>query len=535
MMRPGERSRRRATHTEGFGAHPHQRKWADLALPIPPRTPASGVRPGTGGLDAEERGAPISTPSWKGPTSAAGAFSIPNVGKGGENQDTFVASANMNGSKHLVGVFDGHGEQGRRISEFVRLCLARELFGHKELHTNPVVALESAYQETQRQIERNHSMEASYSGTTALAAYRHRDHLFVANVGDSRAVLGRCMSAEGDESKGLNDDKGLNRVALKAVELSSDQKPCREDERRRILSMDGGAVHPSTMVRGMGGTQARVVRLGPERVWDRAGRCGLGVSRSLGDLNMRPYVIAQPEVCERLLDNRDMVLILASDGVWDRVGSQEAVDIAAKHDDPGTAAREITGVARKRWHAETRGQLSDDITAVVVRLDHTPGKLESGTSSMPVRAAGAREALAPLHSREGTREGLAPLPSREGARDGLAPLPSREGGARSGGAVTGEPLGGERSERSGSAVALEPLPTSVGTGERSTASSKMGLAATHGAFPMRRTGVAGGAGLGGGAALQGSAVSQLGGRGSFAATAGLAPLRERHHPRKFPS
>ncbi|CAE7828279.1 PUS1, partial [Symbiodinium sp. CCMP2456] len=89
-----------------------------------------------------------------------------------------------------------------------------------------------------------------------------------------------------------------------------------------------------------------------------------------GDLSMHPFVIAEPEVSERMLSAKDKVLILGSDGVWDRLNSQEAVDIAARHTDPNAAAREIASIARQRWHAETQGQLSDDITAVVMHLDH---------------------------------------------------------------------------------------------------------------------------------------------------------------------
>ena len=45
-----------------------------------------------------------------------GAASVRNVRKGTENQDSFVASQNPNGSKCPVGVFDGHGERGKEIS-----------------------------------------------------------------------------------------------------------------------------------------------------------------------------------------------------------------------------------------------------------------------------------------------------------------------------------------------------------------------------------------------------------------------------------
>jgi serine/threonine protein phosphatase PrpC len=251
-----------------------------------------------------------------------------------------------------------------------------------------------------------------------VAAYRHRDRLIVANVGDSRAVLG-CEAGSGRSASGPSAATGVSgggAGCLRSVDLSSDQKPSREDERRRVLA-EGGSVHQSAVPvrQGLGGP-VRPVRIGPERVWDKTGQCGLCMTRSMGDLAMRPFITAQPEVAERQLGPRDKLLILGSDGVWDHVGSQEAVDIAAGHRDPTAAAREITRVARQRWHAETQGQLSDDITAVVMLLDHNNGTPPSsrgaatppnaappGPSGLAGRGLGS---LGPVRARRFTSQGV---------------------------------------------------------------------------------------------------------------------------------
>jgi serine/threonine protein phosphatase PrpC len=290
-----------------------------------------------------------------------GASTLANIGKShGENQDTFVTSANQSGSKCFVGVFDGHGEKGGKISHFSRNTLTKALFAHKDLQNDPRAAIEGAYEETERQIERDYGVDAAYSGTTAVAVYQHRDKLFCANVGDSRAVLGSQSSARGGPEE------------LKAIDLSSDHKPNRPDEKRRITA-EGGIVQQSAVPVQTNGGGIRIVRMGPERVMDKSGFGGLAVSRSFGDLSLRPYVSSLPEVTERKLSYKDKVIVLGSDGVWDRISSQEAVNIAARHGDPVQAARMITNVARKRWQAETQGMLSDDITAVVVQLDHEGG------------------------------------------------------------------------------------------------------------------------------------------------------------------
>jgi serine/threonine protein phosphatase PrpC len=54
----------------------------------------------------------------------------------------------------------------------------------------------------------------------------------------------------------------------------------------------------------------------------------LAVSRAIGDHCLRPYVIPEPELLLVERCAQDEVLVLASDGLWDVVSNQEAVDMA---------------------------------------------------------------------------------------------------------------------------------------------------------------------------------------------------------------
>ena len=51
----------------------------------------------------------------------------------------------------------------------------------------------------------------------------------------------------------------------------------------------------------------------------------LAVARAIGDRSETPYVTAEPEVSREALGKGDQFIILASDGVWDVMTSQEAV------------------------------------------------------------------------------------------------------------------------------------------------------------------------------------------------------------------
>ena len=95
---------------------------------------------------------------------------------------------------------------------------------------------------------------------------------------------------------------------------------------------------------------------------------GLAMARSLGDTHLSPYVCAEPEVTRKALDRDDKFMIVASDGLWGVMDSQEAVEIAAGHNKPKAAAKALTQIARQRWHNSTNGCMSDDITVSVARL-----------------------------------------------------------------------------------------------------------------------------------------------------------------------
>jgi len=253
------------------------------------------------------------------------------------------------GGDAIIGVYDGHGQNGHHVSKFIKERLALELgkLGDSELGDESTAAREftAAHHRANEALKKS-GIDCSLSGSTAVTCLKRGRRLLVSNVGDSRAVLGQADAAG----------------RIRAKDLSVDQKPDAPSERARIEG-GGGHVHPS-IVPGAG-------FVGPARVWDPSHRFGLACSRSLGDTVYygpnRSGVIADPEVTTHRLNVNDKFVILGSDGVWDRVSSQEAVDLARGCKDVEQASERITQVARERWRQCGPG--ADDITAVVVGLD----------------------------------------------------------------------------------------------------------------------------------------------------------------------
>ncbi len=173
--------------------------------------------------------------------------------------------------------------------------------------------------------------------------------LTVANVGDSRVILGRKPAGAG---------KGLT-----AVEVSKDHKPDRPDEMERIVAR-GGRVFAVEYDDGVDG---------PPRVWlGHMDIPGLAMSRSLGDTVAHTAgVLSAPEMHNVTLVPEDKVMVWASDGLWEFMSNQEVIDmIVACGDDPRKAVDALAAEAGNRWMAHE--SVIDDTTIIVAFLDVPP-------------------------------------------------------------------------------------------------------------------------------------------------------------------
>jgi protein phosphatase 2C family protein 2/3 len=246
----------------------------------------------------------------------------------------------------------GHGQGGELVSQFALHEVQRRLERHPDF-TNDI---EKAFKETFLAVDEalNHDVfiEPLYAGTTACVALLRENNLIVSNVGDSRAVMAR---------KTQTNDEATATATWQAIDLSKDQNPDMPEEQSRIESM-GGFVSPPPEP----GLSARV--------WLDVGctQIGLAMSRSLGDHAVKQVgVIAEPVVTQHEVTEEDDFVILATDGVWEFISSEEAVGIVSEnlHRGATKACQTLIEAAAAKWHDE-EGDYRDDITALVIRLQH---------------------------------------------------------------------------------------------------------------------------------------------------------------------
>ena len=186
------------------------------------------------------------------------------------------------------------------------------------------------------------------------------------------------LSASGDESGGATSGSPARRLPCGAGHQAGRRAA------RRALSTDLGVDLP--------GEQARIEAAGgwvrpaegnssgsdyaPARVFESRENPllgpGLAVSRTLGDLNAeRAGVVPTPEVLTHRVAAEDRFVLLASDGVWEFIDMNEAVEIVDQFYSEGKraidACRLLIAKAALAWRIN-EGMYRDDITAIVAFL-----------------------------------------------------------------------------------------------------------------------------------------------------------------------
>ena len=325
------------------------------------------------------------------------------MGRRPHMEDTFVILSEEE-QPVVAAVFDGHG--GALVSKYLEqnlhdslMNLIPELSSLSQVESPDkcVQLLETALNDMDSHVLSQQKMLSQ--GSTAVVAWLHRQQheqnptsdrddtnnstnetgqtpgtLVLANIGDSRAVLGRVLKFEEQNAQGRKSSN--EQVLTQTVALTRDHTPEDPEEKTRIESIKGGKVVSSII---------DVPRV--QGVW--------AMSRAIGDGDGRPYISATPEFSSVQLsgagptplvqsddeaknndekktsaDNSNQMVsvmnefvILATDGLFEAMTNSQAVDLVAAHEWAGTPRKDIPGELTKA--ALTMGSY-DNITVVIL-------------------------------------------------------------------------------------------------------------------------------------------------------------------------
>lgn len=238
----------------------------------------------------------------------------------------------------FFGVFDGHS--GDEVAQYLSDHLLDYVLEDVAVRTEPVAALRRAVLRCEGACAALHAAGSCNAGSTALSALLVDDKLYLANVGDCRAIVARSSVA---------------------VQLTEDHKASNLEEGRRIR--DAG-VHVSTDGYVFG---------------------EVAVSRAIGSqhLKLNPLMqgalISEPELHEYSITPEDDFLVLATDGLWEVVRNQEVVRFARRY---LAESRDPQSCAKKLVEAALRMGGQDNVSVIVVCLHERPIAMARGNSML---------------------------------------------------------------------------------------------------------------------------------------------------------
>lgn len=204
-------------------------------------------------------------------------------------EDRFAIKSTVIKDVHytIYGIFDGHG--GDQAAQFCVEHLPQMLISNHNFTNSIKNSLFETFvsvDESFTKVAKAYNLEC---GTTANVIVTNGTSIITANTGDSRSILVK--------------DNGISES------LSNDHKPNREDEKERIEKAGGRVITIFTVPRVQG---------------------LLAVSRAIGDVPLKPYVIADPEIISNIKSDNDLCIIMGSDGLWDVIPNGLAGVIARK-------------------------------------------------------------------------------------------------------------------------------------------------------------------------------------------------------------
>ncbi|XP_073011012.1 probable protein phosphatase 2C 41 [Typha latifolia] len=216
----------------------------------------------------------------------------------------------------LFAIYDGH--LGDNVAAYLQKHLFANILKEEAFWTHPDRAIIKAYEKTDQAIL-SHNPDLGRGGSTAVTAILMNGmKLWIANVGDSRAVL-----LKGGE----------------VLQMTTDHEPNAE---RASIERRGG------FVSNIPGDVPRV-------------NGQLAVSRAFGDKALKLHLGSDPDLRFEDISADTELLILASDGLWKVMTNHEVVDLVRKTKDPQAAAKQLTAEALNR-------NSTDDISCIVVRF-----------------------------------------------------------------------------------------------------------------------------------------------------------------------
>lgn len=234
---------------------------------------------------------------------------------------------------NFFSIFDGHG--GKFVSKFLSDNLPKFFINKNVTYPLTKKYIYDVYDGLQNQLKKDHISESLNCGSTSLVLIYYKrskdntNYINVLNTGDSRCVICRDNLA---------------------YPLTKDHKPSWPEEKHRIQSL-GGNIY-------FDGDDYRIK--------------DLSVSRAFGDVKAEPFVTYTPDIFRLKLEKNDKFIVMACDGLWDKLSNQDVVNYILNECYDNTTNNRINkniNIAKKLGEYAIYKGSTDNITIIIIFLN----------------------------------------------------------------------------------------------------------------------------------------------------------------------
>jgi len=290
-----------------------------------------------------------------------------------KGEDRFMCLANPLADVCWIGVFDGHGERGHLPAECAQVAFTQM----GKIKAISLDAFKDTFSDVDKKCEKMPT-----AGTTASVVVIDQKQLVIAHVGDSRVVVAKKDEKQGVKVAFETKDHQIKNVF--AAELLHSNDLFDELSELKLHSVPKKLISDQAEFDRLKRERARITGYRNDCLrLDGAVVC----YRVLGDyyrFSSRSETFSKirgstcdPEIKIIPLDDSYKFVIAASDGVWDYVTSEEAIQWVEKQLNAGlranAAAAKLLDLVSEKRKANNRG--SDDETVVIAVLVRDPNEL----------------------------------------------------------------------------------------------------------------------------------------------------------------
>ena len=257
----------------------------------------------------------------------------------------------------ILGICDGHGEQGRTISNYISTIIPNKIKSYlnsisneinednfpKEIEPN----IKSIFSTTNKKLNSMQIIDTSFSGTCLCSLLITQNSIISINLGNSKAIIGCQKNKE-------------NKSIFYPYNLTIEHTPLIEKEKERIIENGGDILYEKDEYNR---------EFGPLKVWKKNILVpGLLITRSFGDKEANFIgVISEPEIRYFEMKNEYKFVVIGSFGLWNFIKSEECVKIIGEYylkNDIHGGVKEIMKIVKSRW-IEDKENIIEDISIIL--------------------------------------------------------------------------------------------------------------------------------------------------------------------------